>query len=196
MQNVTKFTIFETKWGSFGLAAARFALLRTHLPAHNPEKVKAALLKNLPNPQYDKHLFKTLQRQIIAYFDGCTVNFSFRISLALDGFSPFAISVLTACRDISFGKTITYALLAKKAGKPAAARAVGRVMAKNPLPLIVPCHRVIRTDGTLGGFSAPGGISLKRKLLSHEKKRKSKKYTNPLCQPKIKPQYKTLVLLA
>jgi methylated-DNA-[protein]-cysteine S-methyltransferase len=170
MQKVTKFTIFDTKWGSFGLAAARSALLRTHLPSNDPEKIKAALLKNLTNPQYDKNLLKTLQRQIISYFDGSTVNFSFRIPLALDGFSPFAVSVLTACRDVRFGRTITYALLAKKAGRPAAARAVGRVMAKNPLPLIVPCHRVIRTDGALGGFSAPGGISLKSKLLSHEKK--------------------------
>jgi len=169
MQKVTKYTIFDTKWGSFGLAAARSALLRTHLPAPDPEKIKAALLKNLPNPQYDKNLLETLQQQIIAYFDGCTVNFSLDIPLALDGFSPFAVAVLTACRDVRFGRTITYARLAKKAGRHAAARAVGRIMAKNPFPLIVPCHRVIRTDGTLGGFSAPGGIALKNKLLSHEK---------------------------
>lgn len=184
MQNVTKFTIFQTKWGSFGLAAAQSALLRTHLPAHNPEKVKAALLKNLPNPKYDKNLLKTLQRQIIAYFDGRSVNFSPNIPLALDGFSQFAVSVLTACRDVSFGQTISYALLAKKAGKQAAARAVGRVMAKNPLPLIVPCHRVIRTDGALGGFSAPGGISLKRKLLSHEKNENHKNKPTPFVSPK------------
>lgn len=169
MQKVTKYTIFDTKWGSFGLAVAQSALLRTNLPTSDPEKIKAALLKNLPNPQYDKNLLKTLQQQIIAYFDGCTVNFSLNIPLALDGFSQFAVSILTACRDIRFAQTITYALLAKKAGRPAAARAVGRIMAKNPVPLIVPCHRVIRTDGTLGGFSAPGGKALKKKLLSHEK---------------------------
>ena len=169
MQKLTKYTIFDTKWGSFGLAATQSALLRTQLPAASPEKVKTALLKNLPNPQYDKNLLKNLQQQLIAYFDGSTINFSLRFPLALDGFSPFAVSVLTACRDVRFGQTITYARLAKKAGRPAAARAVGRIMAKNPFPLIVPCHRVIRTDGALGGFSAPGGIALKRKLLSHEK---------------------------
>jgi len=184
MQNVTKFTIFQTKWGSFGLAAAQSALLRTHLPADDPEKVKTALLKNLPNPQYDKKLLKTLQRQIIAYFDGCSVNFSPNIPLALDGFSQFAVSVLTACRDVSFGRTITYALLAQKVGKPTAARAVGRVMAKNPLPLIIPCHRVIRTNGTLGGFSAPGGIPLKRKLLSHEKNENQKSKPTPFVSTK------------
>ena len=169
MQKVTKYTIFDTKWGSFGLAVAQSALLRTNLPTSDPEKIKAALLINLPNPQYDKNLLKTLQKQIIAYFDGCTVNFSLHIPLALEGFSPFAVAVLTACRDVRFGQIITYALLAKKAGRPTAARAVGRIMAKNPVPLIVPCHRVIRTDGNIGGFSAPGGIALKNKLLSHEK---------------------------
>jgi methylated-DNA-[protein]-cysteine S-methyltransferase len=168
MQNLTKYTIFDTKWGSFGLAAAQSALCRTHLPAANPEKIKDALLKNLPNPKYDKDLLKNLQQQIIAYFDGSTVNFSLNIPLALDGFSQFAVSVLTACRDVRFGQTITYARLAKNAGRPTAARAVGRIMAKNPVPLIVPCHRVIRTDSSLGGFSATGGIALKSKMLSHE----------------------------
>ncbi|MHC4394906.1 MAG: methylated-DNA--[protein]-cysteine S-methyltransferase [Planctomycetota bacterium] len=171
MQKVTKYTIFNTRWGCFGLAAtAHPAICRTHLPAPSPEKIKTALLKNLPNPEYDKNLFKTLQQQIIAYFDGCIIDFSPDIPAALDGFSRFALSVLTACRDVEFGQTITYGRLAKKVGRPNAARAVGRIMAKNPMPLIIPCHRVIRTDGGLGGFSAPGGITLKKRLLSHEKR--------------------------
>ena len=170
MQKLTKYTIFNTKWGYFGLAGVKFALCRTQLPASSPEKIKAALLKNLPNPKYDKNLFKTLQQQLTAYFDDCIVDFSPDIPVALDGFSPFAASVLTACRQVKFGQTITYGRLAKTVGRPAAARAVGRIMAKNPIPLIIPCHRVIRTDGGLGGFSAPGGISLKKKLLSHEQR--------------------------
>lgn len=169
MKKVTKYTIFSTKWGYFGLVAAQVALCRTHLPAPIPEKIKAALLKKLPNPKYDKNLFKTLQQQIAAYFDGCVIDFSPDIPVTLEGFSPFAVSVLTACRDVRFSQTITYGRLARKAGRPTAARAVGRIMAKNPIPLIIPCHRVIRTDGGLGGFSAPGGIILKKKLLSHEK---------------------------
>jgi O-6-methylguanine DNA methyltransferase len=59
--------------------------------------------------------------------------------------------------------------LAAKAGSPKAARAIGGVMAKNPLPLIVPCHRVVRSDGKIGGFSAQGGTKFKNKLLKHEK---------------------------
>jgi O-6-methylguanine DNA methyltransferase len=116
----------------------------------------------------DKNLFKALQEQIIAYFEGVCVNFSRSIPVELGGFSSFTHSVLTTCRDIKFGQTINYSTLAKKLGRSAAARAVGNALAKNPLPLIIPCHRVIRSDGVIGGFSAPGGKNLKVKLLQHE----------------------------
>ena len=118
--------------------------------------------------EFDKTFFKEIQQQIIAYFEGACVNFSPDIPVTLDGFGRFYKSVLTACRHIRFGQTATYGELAKKSARPAAARAVGNALSKNPLPLIIPCHRVIRSDGSLGGFSAPGGLLLKRKLLVHE----------------------------
>ncbi len=176
MQKVIKYVVFKTKWGHFGLAGTEYALYRTQLPGPKPEKIKSMLLKNLPIPnqassiEFDKTFFKTLQEQITAYFEGACVNFSRDIPLALDGFSSFGISVLTTCRDIGFGQTITYGRLAKKSGRPAASRAVGSVLAKNPLPLIVPCHRIIRSDGKLGGFSAPGGVKLKKRMLELERK--------------------------
>ncbi len=120
--------------------------------------------------EFDKTFFKTLQEQIAAYFEGACVNFSRDIPLALDGFSSFGISVLTTCRAIEFGQTITYGRLAKKSGRPNASRAVGSVLAKNPLSLLIPCHRVIRSDGKLGGFSAPGGVTLKKRMLELERK--------------------------
>jgi methylated-DNA-[protein]-cysteine S-methyltransferase len=119
--------------------------------------------------EFDKTFFKTLQEQIAAYFEGAHVNFSRDIPLTIDGFSSFGISVLTASRAIGFGQMVTYGRLAKKSGRPNASRAVGSVLAKNPLPLIIPCHRVIRSDGKLGGFSATGGVNLKKRLLLHEK---------------------------
>ncbi|MFH1883865.1 MAG: methylated-DNA--[protein]-cysteine S-methyltransferase [Planctomycetota bacterium] len=175
MQKVIKCVVFKTKWGYFGLAGTEYALYRTQLPGPKPEKIKSILLKNLPIPnrvssiEFDKTFFRPLQEQIAAYFEGACVNFSRDIPLALDGLSSFGISVLTTCRDIEFGQTITYGRLAKKSGRPNASRAVGSVLAKNPLPLLIPCHRVIRSDGKLGGFSAPGGTNLKKRLLLHEK---------------------------
>ncbi len=175
MQKTIKYTIFNTKWGYFGLAGTKYALCGTCLPLREPEKVESHLLKNLSlidresSIELAKTCFKTLQEQITAYFDGSCVNFSPDIPLALDGFSSFCSSVLNACRDIKFGQTISYSALAKKAGRPAASRAVGSVLAKNPLPLIIPCHRVVRSDGKIGGFSAPGGISLKKKMLELER---------------------------
>jgi methylated-DNA-[protein]-cysteine S-methyltransferase len=161
------YTIFKIKWGYFGLAAADNGLLRTVLPAEAREKVKSQLLRYFPSAQYDKDIFKKAQRQIIAYFEGDCVDFR-DIPVVLNNSGVFAKRVLTACRDITFGQTISYGRLAEMAGRPGAARAVGGVMAKNPLPLIIPCHRVICANGSLGGFSAMGGIKLKEKLLRLE----------------------------
>ena len=170
MQKVTKYTIFQTKWGYFGLAGTKYGLCRTQLPGSKPEKIKKRLLENLPTAQFDKTFYKILQQQIIAYFEGACVNFTRDIPLILDGFSSFGISVLTTCREIEIGQTTTYGKLAKKAGRPNASRAVGSTLAKNPLPLIIPCHRIIRNDGKMGGFSAPGGIILKKKMIELEHK--------------------------
>ncbi len=170
MRKVVKYAVFKTKWGYFGLAGTEYALCRTQLPGPKPEKIRSLLLKNFHHPQFDKSFFRTLQEQITAYFEGARVNFSRDIPLVLDGFSSFGISVLTTCRDIEFGQTITYGRLAKKSGRPNAPRAVGSALAKNPLPLIIPCHRVVRSDGKMGGFSAPGGIAFKKKMLELERK--------------------------
>ena len=164
-----RYTVFRTKWGYFGLAGTEKGLLRTHLPTAEPADIRHHLLKKLPHSQPDKALFKSIQKQIIDYFDGAGVNFNRSVPVLLEGLCPFAHSVLSACGTIRFGHTISYAQLARRSNLPTTyARAVGTVLAKNPLPLIIPCHRVIRSDGRLGGFSAPGGISLKKKLLRHE----------------------------
>ena len=80
----------------------------------------------------------------------------------------FARRVYLALRQVDPGKVVTYGELARRAGSPGAARAVGRAMAANPLPLLVPCHRVVAANGGLGGFSASGGPALKARLLSIE----------------------------
>jgi methylated-DNA-[protein]-cysteine S-methyltransferase len=83
------------------------------------------------------------------------------------GMTPFQRSVRVACRKVKRGEVMTYGELARKVGRPGAARAVGSVMSGNPTPLIVPCHRVLGANG-LGGYSAPQGISMKLHLLDLE----------------------------
>jgi len=169
MQKATKYTIFKTRWGHFGLICTEYGLLKACLPGPECEKIKHKLLNDLDTAQFDDEIFKTLQEQITAYFDGTYVNFDKDIPIVLDGLSLFTRRVLDACRDIKFGQTISYGQLAEKIGRTGAVRAVGGALAKNPLPLIIPCHRVVCADGKIGGFSAAGGIILKKRLLKLER---------------------------
>jgi methylated-DNA-[protein]-cysteine S-methyltransferase len=89
--------------------------------------------------------------------------------LDMGGLSDFDSSIYAALRAVGWGETVTYGELARRIGEPAsAARAVGAEMGRNPLPLVVPCHRVLASGGKLGGFSAPGGGRTKRVLLTRE----------------------------
>ena len=167
-----KYTIFSTIWGYFGLAADKKGLVRTILPCKNRKTIEKQLLIGLQTPQFDKNLLKPLQKQIIAYFEGKrSVRFlpSPFCLLTISQLSPFTRKVLTACGKIPSGKTVSYSQLAGMIGKPRASRAVGSALARNPIPLIIPCHRVIHSDGSLGNFSAFGGTSTKKKLLALEK---------------------------
>jgi methylated-DNA-[protein]-cysteine S-methyltransferase len=101
------------------------------------------------------------------YAEGDPVAF-FEVPLALDHLTPFGRRVVAACRAIPWGQTRSYGELAAECGSPGAARAVGSVMAKNRCPLIVPCHRVLAAGGELGGYSAPDGRKMKRRLLGME----------------------------
>lgn len=82
--------------------------------------------------------------------------------------TSFRDDVTRACRRVPYGQASCYSELARWAGSPKAARAVGMVMARNPYPIIVPCHRILRSDGSIGGFSSPHGIQFKRRLLQLE----------------------------
>jgi methylated-DNA-[protein]-cysteine S-methyltransferase len=90
------------------------------------------------------------------------------VEVDLSGRTPFQVCVLQACRRIPPGQTRSYAQLAAQVGSPLAARAVGSVMARNQVPLIVPCHRVVGSDQSLGGFSSRSGLQMKRRLLALE----------------------------
>jgi len=169
---VLYYTCFRTQWGYFGLAGGDDAVCRTSLPNADRTVTEGDLLAGLAwhsqDARFEKGLFRPLQQRIMAYFEGENVDFSTDPAVCLDRIRPFGRKVLLACRQIAPGQTTTYRALAAQIGNPDAARAVGGAMAANPIPLIIPCHRVLRTDGRLGGFSAPGGTATKQRLLQHE----------------------------
>lgn len=114
----------------------------------------------------DNRILQKTKTQILEYFSGKRKFFN--LPLDMQG-TEFQKKVWKACGKIPFGKTTAYGELAQSAGHPKAARAVGSAMAKNPLPIIIPCHRVVTSSGKLGGYSGNGGLKTKRYLLSFEK---------------------------
>lgn len=90
------------------------------------------------------------------------------LDILLENVPPFHRKVYMALCKVPPGKVVTYAELARRAGSPRAARAVGTAMAKNPWPVIIPCHRVVAGNGKLGGYSGRGGVATKRQLLELE----------------------------
>jgi methylated-DNA-[protein]-cysteine S-methyltransferase len=109
--------------------------------------------------------FGAASRQLREYFDGERTEFD--LSLALDG-TTFQRRVWTALQQIPYGQTVSYGQLADRLGQPSASRAVGLANGKNPVGIIVPCHRVVGSDGALTGYG--GGIERKRYLLDHEQR--------------------------
>ena len=118
-------------------------------------------------PAGTRFLEDVLVRRLQAYAEGEPEDFR-DVQVDLDGLSGFRRRVLEACRQIPYGQTLSYAELAARAGFPKAFRAVGNCLAANRVPLIIPCHRVVCSDGRIGRFSAPGGGRMKRRLIRLE----------------------------
>ncbi len=116
-----------------------------------------------PDP-WGNQILKDLISELTSYFDGKLTSFT--VPIALYG-TPFRMSVYDTLRShVHYGETISYQALAKTTGHPGAYRAVGTAMKLNPLPFIIPCHRVVHTDGSSGQYA--GGSNLKKHLLSME----------------------------
>jgi len=132
-----------------------FSISRVYLPNAEPD-----IPENPPS-----ELLEKAHRQFAEYFGGRRKTFD--LFLNFDGLSEFMINVYTAVMKIPYGETATYKDIAERIGCPKGFRAVGLANNKNPLPIIVPCHRVIGSDGKLVGYG--GGIDLKVKLLELER---------------------------
>ena len=117
-----------------------------------------------------------LRMQIERYFAGSPQSAMHGVPVDLAGLSPFAQRALRYIKEhLAIGATMSYGALASAMGSPGAARAVGRAMAINPIPLVIPCHRVVRADGALGGYSGGCGPATKRLLLDIEESKISPK---------------------
>ena len=139
------------------------ASLRTSLPVSERSQDGRVTRPGQPNPAARKALahVRQLREELTRYFAG--EAFAFDVPFDLSGGTVFQRAIWRACARIPHGQTRSYAEVARMAGRPAAARATGNALHNNPVPIVVPCHRVIKSDGSLGGFG--GGVSLKKGLL-------------------------------
>jgi len=165
-----QYSIFKTRWGWFGLAGDKDGLRRACLPQAAKDAAQSYLLTGIETPVCSADAFAECRTLVQAYFEGERVDFS-RVPVNVSAFGAFAQAVLKTLQRLSYGKTLTYSELAARAGRPRAIRAAANAVAANPLPLIIPCHRILRKDGLLGGFSALGGVATKQRLLDLENAR-------------------------
>lgn len=154
-------TIVATNWGPVRLSWTEAGLAGVRLPDPAATPEVAAEPEDMPAE------VATWALLLRAYFYGQVIDFA-PVRLDDDALSATDRAIYDALRAVPRGETVTYGQLATRIGKPGAARAVGVAMARNPWPVVVPCHRVLASDGTLGGFSAPGGVATKRRLLALE----------------------------
>jgi methylated-DNA-[protein]-cysteine S-methyltransferase len=161
------YTILKTSPGWIGLLGSDAGLRRVILPQPTDVKAVSLLLENIPAAVPSSSYFHDLIKRLQAYFSGQVMNFPDKLDFG--DATPFQRNIWEATRKIPYGKTHTYTWVAEQAGKPKAVRAAGQALGQNPLPIIVPCHRVTSTGGGLGGFS--GGLTTKKYLLKLENNR-------------------------
>jgi methylated-DNA-[protein]-cysteine S-methyltransferase len=148
--------VFETALGRMAIEASAMGVRRIWLAPPDD-----------PTPSWSANHLGPLVAKLRAWARGESVSFD-DVALDLDG-TAFERAVWDETRRIPAGETRTYGQIARTLGKPGAARAVGAALGRNPVPVIVPCHRVVASDGSMCGFSAPGGIELKKRMLGLER---------------------------
>jgi methylated-DNA-[protein]-cysteine S-methyltransferase len=159
------FTLIDTAIGTMGLGwtergVARFALPGADRASTERRMEKSGAAPGVPDAE--------LVTRIIAYAEGERVEFA-DTPLDLDGVPDFNRRVYQDILKLGWGETTSYGEIARRLGDVNLSRAVGKALGDNPIPLIIPCHRVLGAKGLTGGFSAPGGVSSKMRMLALEK---------------------------
>ena len=153
---------FETALGRCGLRWGAEGVCAVLMPGSRATGRDAGARPGEPPPEV-----RRAAEEIAALLEGQRVDLRW-VPLEDGGLEPFPRAVYAAAREIQAGETANYGEIARHIGNPGAAREVGAALARNPFPIVVPCHRVLAASGALHGFSAPGGIATKRRMLEIE----------------------------
>jgi methylated-DNA-[protein]-cysteine S-methyltransferase len=164
MEDCRSYTVFSVAAGHVGVLGTKAGLQRVTLPQPTEAVVRKLLGIDDRRDILSTSLYADLADRLQAYYRGHRVDFQDTLDLAAA--TAFQRSVWQATRPIPYGETRSYGWVAGQIGQPGALRAVGQALGRNPLPVIIPCHRVVGSNGEMGGFS--GGLEMKRFLLRLE----------------------------
>ncbi|KAF0118562.1 MAG: methylated-DNA-protein-cysteine S-methyltransferase [bacterium] len=162
----TVYSTFDTNFGWCCIVGKEGRLLEIVPFLHSEDSAYSYVVSKYTDITLCSDCLEEPKEAIKRYLAGERMDFEF--SLNLSGYTEFQRGVWETTMSISYGEIRTYSWVSKKLGIPKSSRAVGTALAKNPLPIVVPCHRVVRGNGSMGGYSAEGGIEIKAKLLKME----------------------------
>jgi len=158
-----KYALIDTAIGTMGFGWTEAGVARFSLPAADPESTRQRMARDADLATPDP----ALAERIVAYGEGERIEFD-DVPLDLKGEPDFQRQVYDDILKLKWGETTTYGDIARRLGDLTLSRAVGQALGRNPIPLIVPCHRVLAAGNKRGGFSAPGGVTSKLRMLALE----------------------------
>jgi methylated-DNA-[protein]-cysteine S-methyltransferase len=168
------FAVFDTAIGACGIAWGERGITHAWLPDRDASALRRRIARRLPEAREARipEEMRPAVDGIVGLLRGETSDLS-GVPLDLDGVPEFHRRVYAIARGIAPGETLSYGEIARRLGDPSQARAVGAALGANPIPILIPCHRVLAANGRTGGFSAPGGVSTKLRILEIEGARAS-----------------------
>jgi O-6-methylguanine DNA methyltransferase len=162
--DLIRYAVFDSSLGNIILVSKNGRLIELDIEADGVHLIKKSLTARYPDGVESPECFRKLCKLLDGYLKGERVDFDVDVDTSYLG--VFTQNVLEELRKIPYGEVTSYGRIGKMLGHENAARAVGQAVGRNPVPIIIPCHRVIREDGSIGGFSM--GLRIKERLLATE----------------------------